>query len=82
MAKHFVVVGGGAAGFMAAIEAARTVGRNRPLRITILEATSRVLKKVSISGGGRCNLMHDPSKHTSEILAGYPRGMFIAVVLS
>jgi hypothetical protein len=51
-----VVVGGGAAGTFAAIEAAR-----RGSTVLCLEATSRPLKKVSVSGGGRCNVMHDPN---------------------
>ena len=46
------VVGGGAAGFMTAITAAE----NGVKRIIILEGTSKLMEKVRISGGGRCNL--------------------------
>ena len=46
------VVGGGAAGFMAAITAAE----NGVKRIVILEGTSKLMEKVRISGGGRCNV--------------------------
>lgn len=65
-----IVVGGGAAGFFGAINAAQL---NSKLRILILEKTSKLLSKVKVSGGGRCNVTHecwDPvalSKH-------YPRG--------
>ena len=45
------VVGGGAAGFMTAITAAE----NGVKRIIILEGTSKLMEKVRISGGGRCN---------------------------
>ena len=46
------VVGGGAAGFMTAITAAE----NGVKRIIILEGTSKLMEKVRISGGGRCNV--------------------------
>lgn len=70
----FVVIGGGAAGFFAAITYAETLSHSeRPARVLILEKTPHVLGKVKISGGGRCNLTHacfDPKS-----LAGhYPRG--------
>ena len=47
-----VIVGGGAAGFMAAITAKEMGVR----RVAILEGTSKILEKVRISGGGRCNV--------------------------
>ena len=46
------VVGGGAAGFMTAITAAE----NGVKKIIILEGTSKLMEKVRISGGGRCNV--------------------------
>ena len=59
------MIGGGPAGFMAAITAAeRGVGD-----VLILEATPEVLTKVRISGGGRCNVTHacwDPNKRGSH----------------
>jgi len=65
-----VVVGGGAAGFFAAITCAET----RPdTRILILEKGKNYLHKVKISGGGRCNVTHacfDPQ----ELIQYYPRG--------
>lgn len=73
--RKVIVVGGGPAGFMAAIQAARTaedVGSR--LEVTVLEATSKVLGKVKISGGGRCNVLHDETKGVRVISDGYPRG--------
>ena len=65
-----VVIGGGAAGFFGAIACAES----RPgARILILEATARILTKVKISGGGRCNVTHhqfDPK----QLITYYPRG--------
>ena len=66
--KTVFVIGGGAAGFFAAITAAE-----RGHRVTILEAAKDVLAKVRISGGGRCNVTHhcfDPR----ELVTNYPRG--------
>ena len=68
--KTVVIIGGGAAGYFAAITAAQT---NPSLRVILLEAGSQVLRKVKISGGGRCNLTHhcfDPK----ELSTKYPRG--------
>lgn len=60
---------------MAAIQAARTAAElGAPLEVTILEATSKVLNKVKISGGGRCNVLHDETKGIKTISEGYPRG--------
>jgi predicted Rossmann fold flavoprotein len=50
-----VVIGGGAAGFYGAIQAATL---QPGLRVLILEKTNKVLSKVRISGGGRCNVTH------------------------
>lgn len=66
----FVVLGGGAAGFFAAVNAAR----NHPaLRVLILEKTDKLLAKVRISGGGRCNLTH-ACFDNRELISFYPRG--------
>ena len=71
------IIGGGAAGFMAAIECGRIL-REETLggaaEIALLEATKDPLNKVKISGGGRCNVMHDPSKGIDFISKSYPRG--------
>lgn len=70
MKKQVIIIGGGAAGFFAAITAAEM---NQNLDITILEKGKNVLQKVKISGGGRCNVTHacfDPK----ELCEFYPRG--------
>src|SRR5258707_14136667 len=69
---HFdlVVVGGGAAGFFGAIAAAEM----KPgLSILILEKTSKILSKVRVSGGGRCNVTHHCFS-IAEMVKKYPRG--------
>ena len=52
-AQRIAIVGGGAAGFFAAIACAEAGGS-----VTILEKSPRFLSKVKISGGGRCNVTH------------------------
>lgn len=65
-----LVIGGGAAGFFAAIQA----GLKHPeKRILILEATQKTLTKVKISGGGRCNATHACFEPT-DLIKAYPRG--------
>jgi predicted Rossmann fold flavoprotein len=68
-----VVVGGGPAGFMAAIAAAEAAGGRFPGGVLLLESTPEPLHKVLISGGGRCNVTHacwDPR----VLVDHYPRG--------
>lgn len=65
-----VVVGGGAAGFFGAIAAAE---RNPALSILILEKTTKLLSKVKVSGGGRCNVTHHCFEPT-PLSKHYPRG--------
>ncbi|MCR5484299.1 MAG: aminoacetone oxidase family FAD-binding enzyme [Clostridiales bacterium] len=48
-----VVIGGGASGLVAAIEAART---DRKLKIAVIERLPRVGKKILVTGNGKCNL--------------------------
>jgi predicted flavoprotein YhiN len=50
-----IVVGGGPAGFFAAIRCAEL---NPKLRVLIIEKSSQLLGKVLIPGGGRCNVTH------------------------
>src|SRR6516162_9479693 len=67
---RIVIVGGGAAGFFAAITAAEA----RPgAEIFLLEKTSHFLAKVKISGGGRCNVTHT-FYEPREFARRYPRG--------
>jgi predicted Rossmann fold flavoprotein len=70
MSERLVVVGGGAAGFFAAIAAAEA---NPSARVLVLEKSAQYLGKVRISGGGRCNVTHacfDPR----DLVEFYPRG--------
>lgn len=68
--KDVIIVGGGAAGFFAAINIAE---QNPKLSVTILERGKEGLQKVRISGGGRCNVTH-AEFIPSELVLNYPRG--------
>jgi len=68
--KQLVVIGGGAAGFFCAVNAARM---NPQLQVTIIEKSNKLLSKVRISGGGRCNTTH-ACFDIPEMAAKYPRG--------
>ena len=68
--RQIIVVGGGAAGFFAAITAAEA---SPDVRVTLLERGPQFLSKVRISGGGRCNVTHDCFE-SREFAARYPRG--------
>lgn len=68
--KTLAVVGGGAAGFFCAINAAI---KHPELNIVLLEKTGKLLSKVKISGGGRCNVTH-ACFSISEMAKKYPRG--------
>ena len=65
-----IIIGGGAAGFFAAINIAEL---NSDLKIAILERGKEGLQKVKISGGGRCNVTH-AEFIPSELVQNYPRG--------
>jgi predicted Rossmann fold flavoprotein len=68
--KRLVVIGGGAAGFFCAVNAARL---NPSLEVTILEKSNKLLSKVKVSGGGRCNVTH-ACYSIAEMIKKYPRG--------
>ena len=68
--KDIIIIGGGAAGFFAAINIAE---QNPDLTITILEKAKEGLQKVKISGGGRCNVTH-AEFIPQELILNYPRG--------
>lgn len=70
MAKQLVVIGGGAAGFFCAVNAARM---NPGMKVTILEKSNKLLSKVKVSGGGRCNVTH-ACFDINEMARKYPRG--------
>lgn len=68
--KQIAIIGGGAAGFFAAIACARAKPENE---VSVYERGAEFLTKVRISGGGRCNVTHacfDPR----EMSERYPRG--------
>jgi predicted Rossmann fold flavoprotein len=68
--KKLVVIGGGAAGFFCAVNAARMYPQ---LQVTIIEKTGKLLSKVKVSGGGRCNVTH-ACFSMADMIKKYPRG--------
>jgi predicted Rossmann fold flavoprotein len=80
-----VIIGGGAAGLMCAIEAGK-----RGRRVAVLDHTDRLGKKILISGGGRCNFTNihcrpenflSANPHFAKsALARYTPADFIALV--
>ena len=67
---EIAIIGGGAAGFMAAITAQKT---DPASKVTIFERAQKVLAKVEITGGGRCNLTNSFAAIT-DMKQAYPRG--------
>ncbi len=70
MSKQLIVIGGGAAGFFCAVNAARL---NPSLKVTMIEKSNKLLSKVKVSGGGRCNVTH-ACFDIAEMSKRYPRG--------
>jgi len=68
--KKIVVVGGGAAGFFCAIQIAEL---QPDWEVVILEKSNKILAKVRVSGGGRCNVTH-ACPDVEMLLKKYPRG--------
>ncbi len=68
---RIAVIGGGAAGFFAAITSAEVLGGAG--EVTLYEATPHLLAKVRVSGGGRCNVTH-ACFEPAELVKKYPRG--------
>ena len=68
--KTLIVIGGGAAGFFCAVNAARL---SPGLRVILLEKSAKFLSKVKVSGGGRCNVTH-ACFEPDELVKKYPRG--------
>lgn len=62
------MIGGGAAGYFAAIHASGPGNT-----VLLFEKSPKVLSKVKISGGGRCNVTHRPMEN-SKLVKNYPRG--------
>jgi predicted Rossmann fold flavoprotein len=68
--NKIAVIGGGAAGFFAAISAKT---HHPDAEVSIFEKSTKVLSKVKVSGGGRCNVTHNQTN--IKLLANhYPRG--------
>lgn len=65
-----MIAGGGAAGFFCAVNAARL---SPGLEVVLLEKTGKLLSKVKVSGGGRCNVTHNAPDIT-YMAKRYPRG--------
>ena len=68
--KRVIIVGGGAAGFFAAITCAQAAPG---AKVLLLEKGPQFLAKVRISGGGRCNVTH-ACFDARELTRRYPRG--------
>ena len=72
--RNIAIIGGGASGIFAAIRCAEVAKeKNININIKVFDASKRFLKKVKISGGGRCNVTHhifDPK----NLILNYPRG--------
>jgi predicted Rossmann fold flavoprotein len=68
--KTLMVIGGGAAGFFCAVNAARM---NPELKVILLEKSGKLLSKVKVSGGGRCNVTH-ACFDIKDMSMNYPRG--------
>lgn len=68
--ERIAIIGGGAAGFFAAISAKQ---HSPSSQVTIFEKSNKLLAKVKVSGGGRCNVTHACFK-PSELAKFYPRG--------
>lgn len=65
-----LIVGGGAAGFFAAIHAKAS---KASAKVCIIEKSNKLLSKVLVSGGGRCNVTHNQTD-LNELIKAYPRG--------
>lgn len=69
MKREVAIIGGGAAGIFCAI----LLAEDKNLRISIFEKSNELLKKVKMSGGGRCNVTHQYNS-PSQFSKNYPRG--------
>ena len=65
-----VVIGGGAAGFFAALSAKQ---HHPNAEVVLLEGSNKILSKVKVSGGGRCNVTHS-AFNIKDLIGHYPRG--------
>lgn len=67
---NVIVIGGGAAGFFAALSCKK---HHPEFSVTILEKSDKLLAKVKVSGGGRCNVAHACFEN-NQLAKFYPRG--------
>lgn len=67
--KKLIIIGAGAAGIFAA---ANVAVNNPEMHVTVLEKSSKLLSKVKVSGGGRCNVTNS-CKAPYELIKNYPR---------
>ena len=68
-----IIIGGGAAGIFAAINAKTT---HPEIKVVVLEKSAKLLSKVRVSGGGRCNVTHayfDPAEQHHKVHRRGPR---------
>ena len=73
--KRIAIIGGGASGVFASIRCAEIAMEQKiDIDIRVFETSSRLLKKVRISGGGRCNVTHNIFE-VKEFCSNYPRGL-------
>jgi predicted Rossmann fold flavoprotein len=67
---EIAIIGGGAAGFFSAISAKENYPESK---VTVFEKSQKLLSKVKISGGGRCNVTNGCT-NIKEVVKAYPRG--------
>lgn len=70
MIYDIIIIGGGASGFFSGISIKERLPN---ALVLILEKTNKLLSKVKVSGGGRCNVTHD-CLESNKLLENYPRG--------
>ena len=67
---NVIVIGGGAAGFFSALSCKK---HHPEYSVTLLEKSDKLLAKVKVSGGGRCNVTHACFEN-NQLAKFYPRG--------
>src|SRR5690606_23665496 len=67
--SHFIIIGAGAAGIFAA---ANVSAKQPGIQVTVLEKSPKLLSKVKVSGGGRCNVTNS-CKEPHLLIKNYPR---------
>jgi predicted Rossmann fold flavoprotein len=70
MTKKILVIGGGASGFFSALNIAE---KHPNYEVVILGKSNKLLSKLRVSGGGRCNVTH-ACFVSKELVDNYPRG--------